>query len=206
MYRRQRHIYDASRKFYLLGRDPLIRDLDVPPGGRVLEIACGTGRNLVAAARRYPNARFYGLDISAEMLATAAATVARAKLGARIALAAGDAAAFDPNELFGVPAFERVVISYALSMIPPWQAVLEAAARRLAPGGALHVVDFGTGAELPATLRFARDRWLKMFDVAPRTTLAEEIGALAARRGLLGETRSLYGGYAVAAHLTRQAA
>lgn len=28
IYRRQRHIYDASRKFYLLGRDGLIADLD----------------------------------------------------------------------------------------------------------------------------------------------------------------------------------
>ena len=27
VYRRQRHIYDATRKFYLLGRDPLIERL-----------------------------------------------------------------------------------------------------------------------------------------------------------------------------------
>ncbi len=56
MYRFQRHIYDATRRFYLLGRERLIAELDVPPGGSVLEIGCGTGRNLILVARRYPNA------------------------------------------------------------------------------------------------------------------------------------------------------
>ena len=45
-YRRQRWIYDATRKYYLFGRDHLIKTLDPPEGGTVLEIACGTGRNL----------------------------------------------------------------------------------------------------------------------------------------------------------------
>ena len=73
MYRYQRHIYDLTRKYYLLGRDRLIAGLDVPPGGTVLEVGCGTGRNLVLAARRYPAARLFGLDISAAMLDTAQA-------------------------------------------------------------------------------------------------------------------------------------
>src|SRR5436190_741980 len=46
VYRRQRHIYDLSRKFFLLGRDRLIGALKPPPGGQVLEIGCGTARNL----------------------------------------------------------------------------------------------------------------------------------------------------------------
>ena len=73
VYRYQRHIYDLTRKYYLLGRDRMISGLDVPAGGTVLELGCGTGRNIVLAARRYPDARFFGLDISAEMLETAAA-------------------------------------------------------------------------------------------------------------------------------------
>ena len=32
IYRRQRHVYDLTRKYYLLGRDRLIADLDVPRG------------------------------------------------------------------------------------------------------------------------------------------------------------------------------
>jgi S-adenosylmethionine-diacylgycerolhomoserine-N-methlytransferase len=73
IYRYQRYIYDATRKYYLLGRDRLIDELAPPPGGSVLEIACGTGRNLIKGARRYPDARFFGFDISAAMLDTAQA-------------------------------------------------------------------------------------------------------------------------------------
>ena len=124
MYRRQRHIYDLSRKFYLLGRDEAIARLHPAPGDKVLEIACGTGRNLIQLARAYPEARLFGLDVSREMLATAAASAARAGLASRLALAQGDATAFDPEAMFGSASFERVMISYALSMIPPWREAL----------------------------------------------------------------------------------
>ena len=56
IYRYQRYIYDASRKYYLLGRDRMLEELAPAPGGTVLEIACGTGRNLIKAAGRYPDA------------------------------------------------------------------------------------------------------------------------------------------------------
>ena len=55
VYHWQRHIYDLTRKYYLLGRDRLIDGLEVPQGGTVLELGCGTGRNIILAARRYPN-------------------------------------------------------------------------------------------------------------------------------------------------------
>src|SRR4051794_19481287 len=101
MYRRQRHIYDLSRKFYLLGRDEAIARLRPAPGDKVLEIGCGTGRNLIRAARAYPQARLVGLDVSREMLATAAASTAAAGLASRISLAQADATAFDAQDLFG---------------------------------------------------------------------------------------------------------
>ena len=77
VYRRQRHVYDLTRKYYLLGRDRLLSALDVPSDGTVLELGCGTGRNIVLAARRYPAARFFGLDISAAMLETAQGSLMR---------------------------------------------------------------------------------------------------------------------------------
>ena len=157
VYARQRHIYDLSRKYYLLGRDGLIAELDPPPRARVLEIGCGTGRNLVKIARAYPRTACYGVDISRQMLATADASIARAGLAARIHLAEGDATSFDPVALFDVPAFDRIVISYALSMIPPWREVLDHAASLLAPDGALHIVDFGDQAGLPPAFRARRD-------------------------------------------------
>jgi ubiquinone/menaquinone biosynthesis C-methylase UbiE len=47
-------------------------------GGSVLEVGCGAARNLIEAARLYPNAQLSGLDISQEMLSTAHGKIMRA--------------------------------------------------------------------------------------------------------------------------------
>ena len=153
IYRRQRHVYDATRKFYLLGRDRLIHRLNPPAGGRVLEIGCGTARNLIVAARAYPDVHFFGIDISSEMLGTARRLVDREGLASDIRLARADATTFDPALLFGVPGFSRIFVSYSLSMMPGWQTVLARALGWLAPGGELHVVDFGGQEGLPGWFR-----------------------------------------------------
>lgn len=171
IYRHQRHFYDLTRKFYLLGRDRLIRRLAPPPGGQVLEIGCGTARNLVQAARRYPDAVFYGIDISAEMLATARQVVGRAGLAHRIHLARADAAAFDPVMLFGVSCFPRIFASYSLSMIPAWPQAIDRAMASLPPGGELHIVDFGGQERLPTWFRGILRKWLALFHVTPRDGL-----------------------------------
>lgn len=203
IYRRQRHIYDASRKFYLLGRDRLIDELAPPEGGCVLEIGCGTGRNLIRIARRYPGRACFGLDVSSVMLETARRSVARAGLTDRIGLAQADATDFDPQALFGRAGFDRIVISYALSMIPPWQGVVEEALRRLAPGGELHIVDFGDQRELPRPFSAVLNRWLALFHVTPRRGLAAVLAASAARADVTLQARSLYRGYAALAVLRR---
>jgi S-adenosylmethionine-diacylgycerolhomoserine-N-methlytransferase len=206
IYRRQRHIYDASRKFYLLGRDELIAGLSPPRGGSVLEIGCGTGRNLVKLARAYPGLRCCGLDVSAEMLGTAGASLRRAGLAGRIQLAQADATSFDPMALFGRAAFDRIVISYALSMIPPWREALAQAACCLAPSGSLHIVDFGDQAGLPGPFRLVLNRWLALFHVAPRLTLAAELAKLAGSLGLRCRSASRFRGYAIYAVVERPAA
>ena len=175
MYRRQRYIYDLSRKFYLLGRDEAISRLRPAPGDKVLEIGCGTGRNLVKLAQTYPEARLFGVDVSREMLATAAASTARAGLTSRIALAQADATALDPRGIFGCVNFERVMISYALSMIPPWREALAQALDVVAPGGSLEIVDFGGCAGLPRPFKAGLMLWLAAFDVAPREISATHL-------------------------------
>ncbi len=197
-YRHQRLIYDVTRKYYLLGRDRLIEGLSPPEGGSVLEIACGTGRNLEQIARRYPGRRLYGLDISEEMLRSA-----RAKLGDGAHLAQGDACDFDPKTLFGVEAFDRVVLSYSLSMIPDWRAALGMAERCLGPGGQIHIVDFGPMDRLPGWFRAGMTAWLARFHVAPRVTLAEAMDHLAASRRMRSENQRLYRDYAQYGKLTR---
>lgn len=183
IYRVQRHIYDASRKYYLLGRDGLLDALDPPPGGSVLEVGCGTGRNLILAARRYPSARFFGIDVSRVMLETAAASVARAGLGHCITLAEADASRLDTKAVFGIDGFDRVLISYALSMIPPWREALIHACHAVRPGGALHVVDFGEQGRLPPAFRAGLRAWLRKFSVVPRAELEAELRRLAAETG-----------------------
>ena len=121
MYRHQRHIYDLSRSCYLVGRNHLIADLAPTNNATVLEIGCGTGRNLIRIARSYPGVRCYGIDASSAMLSTADASIARAAMASRIIVANGDAVRFDPLVLFGRPAFDRVVLSFVVSMVPQWQ-------------------------------------------------------------------------------------
>ncbi|WP_253343637.1 class I SAM-dependent methyltransferase [Sphingobium sp. OAS761] len=203
VYRWQRHIYDATRKYYLLGRDGLIADLDPPTGGTVLEIGCGTGRNLIAVGKAWPAATLHGVDISEAMLATARASVVKAGMGDRITLAQGDACGFDARALFGRATFDRVFISYALSMIPDWEAALRQAARCVAPGGRLEIVDFGQQERLPALWKRALFGWLGAFHVAPRAGLRAAVERLAQDVGGVAQSRALYRGYAVRGGLIR---
>jgi S-adenosylmethionine-diacylgycerolhomoserine-N-methlytransferase len=197
IYARQRHVYDLTRKYYLLGRDRLIRELKPPRGGAVLEIGCGTGRNLVAAARAYPDARLYGLDVSTKMLATARANLRQTRLEDRIRLGCADAADFDAEKLFGREGFDRVFFSYSLSMIPAWQEALKQAHGVVAPdGGELHLVDFGQQERLPGWFRRALFAWLERFHVAPRAELEKTLLTLARERGGLARFDPLYRGYA----------
>ena len=178
MYRRQRHIYDGTRRYYLLGRDQLIANLGAKAGADVLEIGCGTGRNLVHAALLYPDARFFGIDISTEMLTSAISAISRRDLAKRIRVAHGDGTAFNPQVSFGIAQFDHVMISYSLSMIPDWRHVLQAASSRLKPGGSLHIVDFGDQEHLPGIARTLLKRWLALFDVTPRDDLERDLSVM----------------------------
>ena len=171
VYRRQRHIYDFTRKYYLFGRDRLIDSMRPKPGARILEVGCGTARNLVRLADRYPGRRLFGLDASEAMLRTAAQTIDRAGLRDRIGLVHGFAEDTSPA-IFGEDApFDDIVFSYSLSMIPDWKQALRAASGALAPAGRIHVVDFGDLAGLPAVIRSALLKWLHLFHVTPRDEL-----------------------------------
>lgn len=193
MYRYQRHIYDLTRKYYLFGRDTLIRELDAPAGGSVLEVGCGTGRNMALIAKRFPDARLYGLDISAEMLTSAGVKLASLKTAPVLRVA--DATSFSPQQ-FGTDGFDRIVISYALSMIPDWEKALDAAIAALNPGGSLHIADFGQQERLPAFAGKMLKAWLTRFHVTPRPDLHQALQQRANRAGDLLEFRALGRGYA----------
>lgn len=139
-YRFHSLIYDATRWSFLFGRDriiELIAQQSQPQPQRILEVGCGTGRNLAALARRFPEAQITGLDLSNVMLDRAKRATARS--GNRVELVR---ACYD-RPLHESPQYDVVLFSYALSMFNPgWDTAMESAARDLKPGGLLSVVDF----------------------------------------------------------------
>lgn len=204
IYTRQRHFYDLTRKYYLLGRDRLIANLDLDAGGTVIEIGCGTARNLIAIAKAWPEARLFGIDLSEAMLTTARRNVDRAGFSERIVLAQGDATDFDAVAVFGEDAFDRVVLSYTLSMIPDWRAALAHAAA--VARGRVDMVDFGQQERLPLMFRRGLFAWLSKFDVTPRKELPEALDEVGARAALSPSFTPQYRGYAWAGRLERRPA
>ena len=166
IYRYQRHLYDATRRFFLFGRDRLLDSMAMSGEDKVLEMGCGTGRNLILLAERHPKATLFGVDASDQMLATATRRIADRGLAARISLAAGLAEHLDPKPMFGVPIeFDKIFFSYSLSMMPSWQDALDAAINYLKAAGTLHVVDFWDQESWPSPLRRLFAQWLALFHV-----------------------------------------
>lgn len=203
VYRYQRYIYDFTRKYYLLGRDTLLRGLNIPDGARVLEVGCGTGRNLILAARANPQALFYGFDISRVMLDAAQAKASRSAVGERTFVATGDAETFNARQAFGVDGFNRVFLSYTLSMIPDWERALVNAMDQLQENGSVHIVDFGTMHRWPQVLRKPMLGWLARFHASPRADLEATAHRLAHQRGYDVRIAHLGGGYTILIEISR---
>ncbi|CAN5415003.1 class I SAM-dependent methyltransferase [soil metagenome] len=165
MYRFQRYFYDLTRKYYLLGRDRLLNELDIRKDECVVEVGCGTGRNLIILARQNPEAHFYGLDASAAMLETAKAKIAAAGLP-NVTLKTALADDFSFDKTFGLTVtFDKIFFSYSISMIPAWRKSLENALKNLKSGGELFIVDFYDMKYLPAWFQKLLQAWLKRFHV-----------------------------------------
>ena len=205
MYRYQRYIYNLTRKYYLIGRDRLLRGLDARPGAQVLEIGCGTGRNMVQVARRNPGTMVYGMDISRQMLTSARSAAARAGVAERMRTACGDAETFDATVKFGVRGFDRVFLSYTLSMIPGWRNALAMAMAQVNDRGSVHIVDFGQMERWPAFIRNGFRRWLRAFHVTPRPNLIGEAERLGRAHGMNVDITPIAGGYALLIVLSRAA-
>lgn len=165
MYRYQRYFYDFTRKYYLLGRDKLISEMDVRNGENILEIGCGTGRNLAILAKKYPKANFCGLDASAEMLETARQKIDKNKLeNVNLKNALADDFSFDKTFELEKP-FDTLFFSYSISMIPTWQESIANALENLKGGRSFYIVDFYDQRDLPVGFQKILQRWLKQFHV-----------------------------------------
>ncbi|MEO7672499.1 MAG: class I SAM-dependent methyltransferase [Pyrinomonadaceae bacterium] len=165
MYRLQRYFYDFTRKYYLLGRDQLLEEINAQSGDHILEVGCGTARNIIVLAKRHPGAKLYGLDASAAMLETAQSKVNAAGIK-NILLKTALADDFSFDKTFDLPVkFDKIFFSYSISMILPWRESIENALANLKPGGTLYIVDFYDQKELPAAFQKLLQGWLKKFHV-----------------------------------------
>lgn len=206
MYRWTRHVYDASRKYYLLGRDILIARLRPEAGQNVCEVGCGTARNLVLMKKKYPQARFYGLDASEEMLKTAQLNLTREGFGDTIVLKQAFSQTFDPSSLFGLERpLDKIVFSYALSIIPPWRESIDHAVELLPSGGEIHIVDFGGQEGLPPFFRKFLFWWLRLFHVYHKPEILDYLKRLEQEKKGTLVCESLFRGYAYRAVFVKRA-
>lgn len=141
-YQLHARVYDVSRWLFLFGRQTLIQHI-VASGQQpqnILEIGCGTGKNLLALHRQFPQAQLTGIDLSEDMLAQA-----QKKLHAVPSLQLRQHYYKEPISRDSGQPFDLIVLSYALSMMNPgWDQVIACAENDLAVGGQLAVVDFAT--------------------------------------------------------------
>ena len=178
MYRVQRYFYDITRKYYLLGRDRLLEEMDVGPGESVLEAGCGTARNLIILGRRQRDAKMFGLDASSTMLEIAHSKMEAAGLkNISLKTALADDFTFDGTFGLGEP-FDKIFFSYSISMIPPWRESIGNALANLKQGGELFIVDFYDQADLPRSFQKLLKWWLSKFHVRSWPELMSHLRSL----------------------------
>lgn len=132
--------YDFITRFLSFGQDRrwkrrLIRLAAITPDDRVLDLACGTGDILFAAAARARRA--VGVDVTFRMLQLAAAR-GRGQSSPPHSLACADMLALP----FAEAEFDVVTVGYGLRNVPDLRAAIREIHRVLVPGGRLLSLDF----------------------------------------------------------------
>jgi demethylmenaquinone methyltransferase / 2-methoxy-6-polyprenyl-1,4-benzoquinol methylase len=113
--------------------------VEVPAGGRAVDVCCGTGDLALLLARRVgPRGQVWGVDFSAEMLRIARRRAAAAGLDAVCRFTQGDAMAL----AFGNMTFDAATVGFGIrNVVHPPKALAEVR-RVLRPGGRLAVLEF----------------------------------------------------------------
>lgn len=151
LYRRRAAHYDfTANLYYLLGfrewayRKRAVAALRLRPGDTVVEIGCGTGLNLpLLRSAVGDTGRVIGVDMTDAMLERALKRVA-SRRWRNVELTLGDAAAYRFPR--GVDA---ILSTFALTLVPEFDCVIERGARALREGGRWVVADL----KLPAGKR-----------------------------------------------------
>ncbi|TYP95464.1 S-adenosylmethionine-diacylgycerolhomoserine-N-methyltransferase [Fodinibius salinus] len=138
-YRFHSLIYDATRWSFLFGRDDLLDGIpDLSSKPRILEIGCGTGKNLSRLQYYFPDADLVGIDLSSAML-----EVAKNKFidSNQVKLIQAEYGADDIQ----LEPFDLIICSYSLTMVGDnIEDVIVQITDGLNPHGYIAVVDFNT--------------------------------------------------------------
>jgi S-adenosylmethionine-diacylgycerolhomoserine-N-methlytransferase len=165
-YHTQADGYDDFRRRLLHGREEMMQALELPAGGRLLDLGGGTGSNIAALGeRRALLERITIVDLCPSLLETAQRRIT-AEGWANVSTALADVTTYEPE---GGPV-DAVTFSYSLTMIPNWFRALERAEQLLRPGGIIGIVDFYISRKWPAAglrrhSRFQRWLWPTWFGV-----------------------------------------
>ena len=110
---------------------------EVRPGGKVLDLACGTGDFAIAIARALPESHVTGVDLSTGMLSVMEQKVRDLGLEGRIESEEGDG----ENLRFEDSTFDRVTNAFGIRNCEEKEKGLEEALRVLVPGGKLVILE-----------------------------------------------------------------
>jgi ubiquinone/menaquinone biosynthesis C-methylase UbiE len=129
--------YDVIGQLVAAHRHDAVRALNVQPGERVLDLACGPAVNFRSISEGLgANGLLVGLDYSAGMLKQAQER-ARRNQWSNIAPALGDGARLP----FADCVFDRVICTYSFNVIPLYRQALDEVWRVLKLNGTLVVLD-----------------------------------------------------------------
>ncbi|HVN86053.1 MAG TPA: class I SAM-dependent methyltransferase [Candidatus Binatia bacterium] len=128
------HLYDRifTRVFYPRIAK-VIRDLDIPPGARVLEVGAGTGLSFPAYP---PHCQVTGIDLAPEMLEQAKEKIIR-NGWRHISVMPMDAL----DLKFPEDSFDYVMAFHVVSVVPDTAKLMREAQRVCRPGGTVVVIN-----------------------------------------------------------------
>ncbi|MCF8110373.1 MAG: bifunctional demethylmenaquinone methyltransferase/2-methoxy-6-polyprenyl-1,4-benzoquinol methylase UbiE [Desulfobacteraceae bacterium] len=137
--------YDFLNRLLSLGQDVywrrrMVKALQIPGNGLVLDAACGTGDVILEILGKKKYAKVAGIDFSTEMLEIAGRKTAAAAPAGTFFLLAADAL-YPP---FGKESFDAVTIAFGIRNIAARQKALEGFLDMLRPGGMLAVLELAT--------------------------------------------------------------
>jgi S-adenosylmethionine-diacylgycerolhomoserine-N-methlytransferase len=151
-YGRLAPIYDwanLERLLYARARARAIALLDLRPGARVLDVACGTGVNFALIEQRIgPSGRLVGVDLTPQMLGRARDRAARHGWG-NVRSYESDVSQLSMRRLEALGAlgagerFDAALCTLGLSVIPDWESAWAAMVSVVRPGGRVAVMDAG---------------------------------------------------------------